>query len=61
MQFISDLVHILEEYKTDGDSGPHSAVDDKLLVMKKEKKKLEKLCMEMENRSSELAETNYTS
>lgn len=57
-QFIFDVVHLLKDYKADGESSSRLAMEAELSGMKSEKGRLEKLCLDLEARSSELSKTN---
>lgn len=57
---MSDVMHLLEDYRGDVGIERSSVPDAELLSVKEDKDRLEKSLSEMENRAKELGKSNLT-
>lgn len=58
LQFLSDVVHLLEDYKMDEGSSRVAELETELRSAKDDKKKVENRLVELEGRSAEISRTN---
>lgn len=49
LQFLSDLVHVLKDFKADGGEEQRGKLEAELTVIKEDKKKLDGRLVDMEN------------
>lgn len=58
MQFLSDLVHIVEEFKAEGNGEKMSATDTELVGLREEKRRMDDRYSVLESQATELSKKN---
>ncbi|XP_074364881.1 uncharacterized protein LOC141705915 [Apium graveolens] len=59
-RFLSDFMHVLDEYQSDDESEVRSKLEAEVSALKGEKKRLGSSCLDLEKKVSDLSSTNTT-
>ncbi|XP_074362211.1 uncharacterized protein LOC141702423 [Apium graveolens] len=59
-RFLSDFMHVLDEYQSDDESEVRSKLEVEVSALKGEKKRLGSSCLDLEKKVSDLSSTNTT-